>query len=310
MSPAHGSSLPQYPIPPIPQIPVCENSRSGTTCVPDYSQVPRAQWDNYGWCEEEQRFVCCQPADICNDDGSLFIPKGLVKSINQVRKERGQSVAPTTEIDLNVWTGSGLYASRLSEKMQKVADGNWEGLGYPSRSEAGFALLCALGGLSDCNRYVMREDFEATKFCSEVWADKWYRDDKFSEQQLDRAIKYVETHEQKPQTAQGEKVKAPVVLRFKSMADVKPEAIDWLWKGYLATGNWKESRLEAKKHELATIAETADLRKQEIDLDAKIIDLSNQYIENLYRLSWKWRKRSSVKIAERTYEKRTEALYC
>ena len=30
----------------------------------------------------------------------------------------------------------------------------------------------------------------------------------------------------------------------------------------------------------------------------------------VFRLSWKWRKRSSVKIAERTYEKRTEALHC
>ena len=27
------------------------------------------------------------------------------------------------------------------------------------------------------------------------------------------------------------------------------------------------------------------------------------------RLSWKWRKRSSVKIAERTYEKRAQALH-
>jgi hypothetical protein len=30
----------------------------------------------------------------------------------------------------------------------------------------------------------------------------------------------------------------------------------------------------------------------------------------MFRLSWKWRERSSVKIAERTYEKRTEALHC
>jgi hypothetical protein len=30
----------------------------------------------------------------------------------------------------------------------------------------------------------------------------------------------------------------------------------------------------------------------------------------VFRLSWKWRKRSSDKIAERTYEKRTEALHC
>jgi hypothetical protein len=28
------------------------------------------------------------------------------------------------------------------------------------------------------------------------------------------------------------------------------------------------------------------------------------------RLSWKWRKRSSVKITERTYEKRAQALHC
>jgi hypothetical protein len=30
----------------------------------------------------------------------------------------------------------------------------------------------------------------------------------------------------------------------------------------------------------------------------------------VFRLSWKWRKRSSVKIAERTYEKRAQALHC
>jgi len=30
----------------------------------------------------------------------------------------------------------------------------------------------------------------------------------------------------------------------------------------------------------------------------------------MQRLSWKWRKRSSVKIAERTYEKRAQALHC
>ena len=32
--------------------------------------------------------------------------------------------------------------------------------------------------------------------------------------------------------------------------------------------------------------------------------------EQLSCLSWKWRKRSSVKIAERTYEKRAPALHC
>ena len=32
--------------------------------------------------------------------------------------------------------------------------------------------------------------------------------------------------------------------------------------------------------------------------------------EVMSRLSWKWRKRSSVKIAERTYEKRAQALHC
>jgi hypothetical protein len=30
----------------------------------------------------------------------------------------------------------------------------------------------------------------------------------------------------------------------------------------------------------------------------------------VFCLSWKWRKRSSVKIAERTYEKRAQALHC
>jgi hypothetical protein len=30
----------------------------------------------------------------------------------------------------------------------------------------------------------------------------------------------------------------------------------------------------------------------------------------LFRLSWNWRERSSVKIAERTYEERAQALHC
>src|SRR5208282_1451813 len=32
-------------------------------------------------------------------------------------------------------------------------------------------------------------------------------------------------------------------------------------------------------------------------------------VYNLSRLSWKWRKRSSVKITERTYEEGTEAFH-
>jgi hypothetical protein len=36
----------------------------------------------------------------------------------------------------------------------------------------------------------------------------------------------------------------------------------------------------------------------------------NAPVVKVSRLSWKWRKRSSVKIAERTYEKRTQALHC
>src|ERR1039458_5960127 len=34
-----------------------------------------------------------------------------------------------------------------------------------------------------------------------------------------------------------------------------------------------------------------------------------QHFELLSRLSWKWRKRSSVKITERTHEETTEALH-
>jgi enterochelin esterase family protein len=34
------------------------------------------------------------------------------------------------------------------------------------------------------------------------------------------------------------------------------------------------------------------------------------FVPRVSRLSWKWRKRSSVKIAERTYEKRAQALHC
>jgi hypothetical protein len=39
-------------------------------------------------------------------------------------------------------------------------------------------------------------------------------------------------------------------------------------------------------------------------------DIGRAYYQQLFRLSWKWRKRSSVKIAERTYEKRAQALRC
>ena len=40
------------------------------------------------------------------------------------------------------------------------------------------------------------------------------------------------------------------------------------------------------------------------------IVVSKDVQEAVSRLSWKWRKRSSVKIAERTYEKRAQALHC
>jgi hypothetical protein len=38
--------------------------------------------------------------------------------------------------------------------------------------------------------------------------------------------------------------------------------------------------------------------------------IPDRFCSRLFRLSWKWRKRSSVKIAERTYEKRAQALHC
>jgi hypothetical protein len=40
------------------------------------------------------------------------------------------------------------------------------------------------------------------------------------------------------------------------------------------------------------------------------LERPSQHWAPVSRLSWKWRKRSSVKIAERTYEKRAQALHC
>ena len=56
------------------------------------------------------------------------------------------------------------------------------------------------------------------------------------------------------------------------------------------------------------------------DLEGRIMNISDDVIvayalqnkhnlELVFRLSWKWRKRSSVKIAERTYEEGTEAFH-
>ena len=36
----------------------------------------------------------------------------------------------------------------------------------------------------------------------------------------------------------------------------------------------------------------------------------DEEVAHMSCLSWKWRKRSSVKIAERTYEERAQALHC
>ena len=46
--------------------------------------------------------------------------------------------------------------------------------------------------------------------------------------------------------------------------------------------------------------------------DGKIREMRDYLEEKLKQMnrSWKWRKRSSVKIAERTYEKRAQALHC
>lgn len=38
-------------------------------------------------------------------------------------------------------------------------------------------------------------------------------------------------------------------------------------------------------------------------------EATNEYYDTVFRLSWKWRQRSSVKITERTYEEGTEAFH-
>jgi hypothetical protein len=46
---------------------------------------------------------------------------------------------------------------------------------------------------------------------------------------------------------------------------------------------------------------------------AKPISVENAEVRSvvdMFCLSWKWRKRSSVKIMERTYEERAQALHC
>jgi hypothetical protein len=61
--------------------------------------------------------------------------------------------------------------------------------------------------------------------------------------------------------------------------------------------------------------ESADLRERELVIEMKHVTTIGQEAQvrvdaTLSRLSWKWRKRSSVKITERTYEKRAQALHC
>jgi hypothetical protein len=46
------------------------------------------------------------------------------------------------------------------------------------------------------------------------------------------------------------------------------------------------------------------------ELEAKVRRSEAREVLIMSRLSWKWRERSSVKIAERTYEKRAQALHC
>jgi hypothetical protein len=43
---------------------------------------------------------------------------------------------------------------------------------------------------------------------------------------------------------------------------------------------------------------------------ARRLGVTRPNLSRMSRLSWKWRERSSVKIAERTYEKRAQALHC
>ena len=46
-------------------------------------------------------------------------------------------------------------------------------------------------------------------------------------------------------------------------------------------------------------------------IDKTLIDqlLADYKKPEVFRLSWKWRRRSFVKITERTYEKRAQALH-
>ena len=66
--------------------------------------------------------------------------------------------------------------------------------------------------------------------------------------------------------------------------------------------------LETTNEELQSTNEELETTNEELQSLNEELETTNQELE-VSRLSWKWRKRSSVKIAERTYEKRAQALH-
>ncbi len=63
-------------------------------------------------------------------------------------------------------------------------------------------------------------------------------------------------------------------------------------------------------HAVIVLAEELNFTRAADRLHITQSGFSKQINEIVSCLSWKWRKRSSVKIAERTYEERAQALHC
>ena len=68
----------------------------------------------------------------------------------------------------------------------------------------------------------------------------------------------------------------------------KPRGSTWVVVSFLvgtllgsgSLWQWKQSKLESQKQELETVVKTTDLRQQENEQYAKIIDLTNEYIRD------------------------------
>jgi len=104
--------------------------------------------------------------------------------------------------------------------------GEWEKAGFPSMSEAVWALCQLLNAKHGNDAAKVDADFRNSGLYAGKWLEKWER----------LGAETIEKTQKPPDVVFGKSKPKPTAWTLERFADIEPEEIDWLFEGYAARG--------------------------------------------------------------------------